>query len=61
MELDATKGAPASWITRDSLRESETPFLNAPLVVSLYDWIMAVKDTGKRFPADGTSLFQSAF
>ena len=59
MELDATKGAPASWITKDSLRESETPFLNAPLSDSLYDWILAVKDNGKRFPEDRNILYHA--
>ena len=59
MKLNIAKGAPASWVTKDSLRESETPFLNAPLSDSLYDWILAVKDNGKRFPEDRNILYHA--
>ena len=49
MELDATKGAPASWVTRDSLRKSETPFLNAPLVVVYMTGLWPSRTQGKDF------------
>ena len=49
MELDTTKGAPASWVTRDSLRKSETPFLNAPLVAVYMTGFWPSRTQGKDF------------